>query len=81
MKGTYIVYTNISREGWHCTLKTPNRNTFEYYLMQLLTYDEPVAVITKYRADKCDYPLICFHNKITQKKIELQRAYRLLPKD
>lgn len=81
MKGLYVVYTNINREGWKKTLQTPNRNTFEYYLSRLMTYDEPTAVITKYQTEKGDYPLVSFHNKCKGRTYDLQKVYRLLPKE
>lgn len=81
MKGLYVVYTNFNREGWKKTLQTKNRDTFEYYITRIWTYDEPVSVITKYQTEKGDYPLICFHNRCTTRKPDLAKAYKLLPKN
>lgn len=78
--GIFIMYTNIEREGWNKTLCTPNKQTLEYMIKQILNYEERVDVIIKYKTDKCDYPLISFNNKINKKNLDISKMYKLMPR-
>ena len=74
--GNFIMYTNFEREGWQKTLCTSNKETLEYVIKQILSYDEKVECIIKYKTELGDYPLYSFHNKVLPKQVSIDNAYQ-----
>lgn len=73
--GTFIMYTNFEREGWNKTLSTQSKETLEYMIKQILSYEERVDCIIKYRTEIGEYPLYSFCNKILPKQVNINSAY------
>lgn len=74
--GTFVMYTNIEREGWKKTLCTKSKDTLVYMINQILNYEERINVIIIYKTAKGDYPLYSFYNKMPAKKVSIEKAYQ-----